>query len=94
MNRLMGATIIFSLFFIALFLMSLFNLFDIGFTFSNIFFNIIFVMACAGIVLISLNIYLLFLYRRYKVDEHKQSESNVRDYYRYKKLMEPPSMDT
>ena len=94
MNKLMGATVIFSLFFIALFLILLVNFFVFDFTLLGVVFHVILVISCAGFVIASLNIYFFFLYRQHKIDEHNQYERNVRDYYRYKKLIELPSMDT
>ena len=49
---------------------------------------------CVAVLLSCLNIYSLFSLRRENQQNHAQSERNIRDYYRYHEVVDPPQMNT
>ena len=52
------------------------------------------VILVIGIFLFALNGHMMLTYRKYVMDQHRQEESNIRDYYRYNERFEPPVTDT
>ena len=57
-------------------------------------FHIVWVaLLVSGVVLTSVNGYMLWLYKHDTIEEVKRKERCVRDYYQYHALLDPPSMN-
>ena len=93
MNKLHGAAVVFLIFLVML-LLFIIGINSIDLIFKETAYQCILIAVGTGTILTGLNMYVLLVHRKYRADEHKRKESNIREYHRYHRLLESPVMNT
>lgn len=71
----------------------IFNRVDMGSILTENLYQFVLTMSCLSFVVTVVSLYRLLFDLRYKINEVKDKEKNVRDIYQYDQLLDPPIMN-
>ena len=93
MKRIQNTTAIFSFFLLLLCILLLLTFNDTDLMKDQVAYAFIVIITFIAIILTCLSFYSLISIHKHKVSRQKQKEKNIREYYQYHELLNPPGMD-
>lgn len=66
---------------------------DINLIFKELTYQFVFVISCLSLIISLIYIHEILDEAKSKMKKQKEKQKNIRDYYQYTQLLDPPSMD-
>jgi len=66
---------------------------DINLFFTELIYQFVFIISCLSLIIALIYIHEILDEAKSKIKEKKEKQKNVRDYYQYTQLLDPPPMD-
>lgn len=66
---------------------------DINLIFSELVYRFVFIISCLSFFISVLSLHVILVEIKSKINEEREKQKNVREFYQYSQLLDPPSID-